>query len=488
MAFDSVTALSAALEARELSAVDATRAAFARIAETGERTGAWLALDEDGALAAAARVDDKRAAGQPLGPLAGVPVGVKDMICTRGVATTAASRILKGFVPPYDATVVAKLRAADAVILGKLNQDEFAMGSSNENSAFGPARNPWDLAKVPGGSSGGSAAAVAAGDCLLTLGTDTGGSIRQPASFCGVVGVKPTYGRVSRYGVVAFASSLDQVGPLARSAEDAALLLEVLSGHDPLDSTSIPREVPSYRRQLAGGVRGLRVGIPREYFPDGGVDADVKDRVQAAIDELESLGAELVDISLPHTEYAVATYYVLATAEAASNLARYDGVRYGHRAADPRDLEDLYSRSRAEGFGPEVKRRILLGTYVLSSGYYDAYYLKAQRVRTLIKRDFERAFEACDLICAPASPTTAIGLGDKADDPLQMYLMDIFTIPASLAGLPCASIPAGRDSAGLPVGLQIIAPPLEEGRLLRAAHTFQQATGWHLERPAGFGG
>ncbi len=481
----SATAMLAAQAAGETTATDLTRAALASIGAVDGDLNAWVRTCDTEALAQAAEVDRRRAAGDPVGALAGVPVGVKEMICTRGVETTAASRILAGFVPPYDATVVARLREADAVILGKLNQDEFAMGSSNERSAYGPTKNPWDTSRVPGGSSGGSAAAVAARTCPLSLGTDTGGSIRQPASFCGVVGVKPTYGRVSRYGVIAFASSLDQVGPLAQNVEDAALALEVLAGHDPLDSTSIPAPVPRFRDALTGDVRGLRVGVPDEYFAgEGGVDAAVRDAIEAAISQLEALGCEVVRLSLPHTRYAVATYYLLATAEASSNLARYDGLRYGHRTSEPvTSVAELYARSRAEGFGDEVKRRIVLGTYALSSGYYDAYYLKAQKVRTLIARDFEAAFAGCDVIAAPTSPITACQIGERVDDPLQMYLMDVFTIPASLAGLPCLSLPCGHDAAGLPIGLQLIGPPLEEARILRAAHAYEQSTGHHQRRP-----
>ena len=480
-----VTGLLAAQAAGDTTAVALTRAALASIREVDDQLNAWVRTCDDQALGEAEDVDRRRAAGDPLGPLAGVPVGVKEMICTRGLETTAASRILAGFVPPYDATVVRRLRDADAVILGKLNQDEFAMGSSNERSAYGPTRNPWDTTRVPGGSSGGSAAAVAARTCAVSLGTDTGGSIRQPASFCGVVGLKPTYGRVSRFGVIAFASSLDQVGPLAATVEDAALALEVLAGHDPLDSTSIPTPVPRFRDALTRDVRGLRVGVPEEYFAgEGGLAPAVGDAIQAAIAQLESLGGEVVPLSLPHTRYAVATYYLLATAEASSNLARYDGIRYGHRTSEPvADVAELYAKSRAEGFGDEVKRRIVLGTYALSSGYYDAYYLKAQKVRTLIKRDFEGAFARCDVIAAPTSPITACRVGERIDDPLQMYLMDVFTIPASLAGLPCLSVPCGADAGGLPIGLQLIGPPLEEARLLRAAHAFEQSTEHHLRRP-----
>ena len=479
-----VSELRGALESGALSAVELTERTLAAIAATDGQVGAWLRTADEEALAQASRVDDRRARGESLGPLAGIPVGIKDMICTRGLTTTAASRLLEGFVPPYDATVIARLRAADAILIGKLNQDEFAMGSSNENSAFGVVKNPWDLDRVPGGSSGGSAAAIAAGQVPLTLGTDTGGPIRQPSSFCGVVGFKPTYGRVSRYGVVAFASSLDQVGPMAANVRDATELLEVLSGHDPLDSTSIPEGALALTPELDRGIDGLRVGVPEEYFGEG-LDPEVEALIRGGLAGLEAQGAQLIPIHLPHTSYAVATYYVIATAEASSNLSRYDGVRYTHRTERVDDLRSLYERSRAEGFGPEVKRRIILGTYALSSGYYDAYYLKAQKVRTLIVRDFERAFEGCDVIAAPVAPTTAFPLGARTADPLQMYLQDILTIPASLAGLPCGSIPCGLDSSGLPVGMQIIAPPLGEASLVRAAAAVERHCGLANQRPNG---
>ena len=482
--YSPVTELRGALERGELSAVTLTERTLATIARTDDAIGAWLRTADDLALTAAAEIDARRARGETLGPLAGIPVGIKDMICTQGVPTTAASKMLASFVPPYDATVITRLRAADAVPIGKLNQDEFAMGSSNENSAFGAVRNPWDHTRVPGGSSGGSAAAIAAGQVPLSLGTDTGGSIRQPASFCGVVGFKPTYGRVSRYGVVAFASSLDQVGPMAANVEDATALLQVLCGHDPLDSTSIPDPTPSLSPELDRAITGLRVGVPDEYFGQG-LDPEVESTVRAGLAGLESQGAVLVPITLPHTSYAVATYYVIATAEASSNLSRYDGVRYTHRTDRVEDLQSLYERSRAEGFGPEVKRRIILGTYALSSGYYDAYYLKAQRVRTLIIEDFKRAFQACDVIAAPVAPTTAFVLGERTSDPLQMYLQDILTIPASLAGLPCGSVPCGFDSKSLPVGMQIIAPALGEAALVRASAAVERHCGFSDHRPSG---
>ncbi len=478
--------LRAALMDGELTSVDLTQACLDRIAATDAQLGAWLALDAERALERAHAIDHRRARGEPVGPLAGLPVGVKDLICTQGLATTAGSRMLQGFVPPYSATVVTRLEAADGVVLGKLNQDEFGMGSSGEASGFGPTRNPWDPTRVPGGSSSGSAAAVAAEQCPLALGTDTGGSVRQPASFCGVVGLKPTYGRVSRYGVVAYASSLDQVGPVARTTRDAALLLQAIAGHDPLDGTSLPQPAPDLLSALAAAapdLRGVRVGVPDEYFAEG-LQPGIEATVRQALAQLETLGAQLVSVSLPHTRFAIATYYLIATAEASSNLARYDGVRYGHRTgAAVADLDELYARSRAEGFGAEVKRRILLGTYALSSGYYDAYYLRAQKVRTLIRRDFEAAFAQCDVLATPTSPVTAWRLGERVTDPLQMYLMDAFTVPASLAGLPCLSLPCGRDQAGLPIGMQLIGPALGEARLVAVAHAYERATSWHLDRP-----
>jgi aspartyl-tRNA(Asn)/glutamyl-tRNA(Gln) amidotransferase subunit A len=483
LAWQSVSELKAQLDAGDLTSVALTERMLSRIAQQDGAIGAFLALNEDGALAQAGQIDRRRKAGEKLGPLAGIPIGIKDMICTKGLATTAASKILDGFVPPYDATVVERLRQADAIILGKLNQDEFAMGSSNENSAFKPCRNPWNHEHVPGGSSGGSAAAVASGLCPISLGTDTGGSIRQPASFCGVVGIKPTYGRVSRYGVVAFASSLDQVGPLGRSVDDVASVLEVIAGHDPRDSSSIPEPMPSLTGQLRGDIAGVKVGVPQEYFVEA-VDTQVQHAVRESLSVLEAQGAELVPITLPHTEYAVATYYILATAEASSNLARYDGVRYGHRTEAPcGHISELYSKSRAEGFGPEVIRRIMLGSFVLSAGFYDAYYLKAQKVRTLIRRDFQQAFTQCDVIAAPTSPVTAFKSGEHVEDPLKMYLMDILTIPASLAGLPCLSQPCGFDDRKLPIGWQLMGPPLEEARILNVAKAYENQTAWHKSRP-----
>ena len=466
---------------RELSAVELTRDALGRIAEIDQQVGAFLTLNEVDAVAAAEAIDRRVAAGQDPGLLAGVPVGVKDIICTAGLRTTAASRILEHFVPSYDATVTARLRAAGAVIVGKLNCDEFAMGSSTENSGLGTTRNPWDLARVPGGSSGGSAVAVAARECHASLGTDTGGSVRLPAAFCGVAGMKPTYGRVSRYGVIAYASSLDQVGPLARDITDLAVVLEAIAGHDPADSTSSPRAVPSYVAALDGKVQGLRLGLPREYFVEG-MQPEVEAGVRAAVDQLERLGATIEPVSLPHTEYAIATYYLIATAEASSNLARYDGIRYGLRAGE-RGLAEMYQATRAAGFGAEVKRRIMLGTYALSAGYYDAYYLKAQQVRTLIRMDFQKAFETCDALVTPVAPTTAFRLGEKTADPLTMYLSDIFTISVNLAGLPALALPCGFDRAGLPIGLQVIGRPFDEETVLRVGHAYEQSTEWHRRRP-----
>jgi aspartyl-tRNA(Asn)/glutamyl-tRNA(Gln) amidotransferase subunit A len=426
----------------------------------------------DQALEQAAAADRRLAAPQAP-PLCGIPLAIKDIYATRGVRTTCASRILENFVPPFDATVIARLREQGAVFLGKTNMDEFAMGSSTENSAFGPTRNPYDLQRVAGGSSGGSAAAVAADQCLAALGTDTGGSIREPASFCGVVGIKPTYSRVSRFGVIAYASSLDQVGPFTKTVRDAAIMLEALAGVDPADSTCSARPVPNYEAALSADVRGLRVGVPREFFVEG-MQPEVEHAVRAAIAQYQAMGAQIVDISLPHTQYAVATYYLIATAEASANLARYDGIKYGLRA-EAGNLLDLYNRTRATGFGAEVKRRIMLGTFALSAGYYDAYYLKAQKVRTLIRQDFERAFERCDVIATPTAPTTAFRLGEKLSDPLQMYLSDIFTISVNLAGLPAMALPCGYDSHSMPIGLQLIGPAFGEEALLRAGDAYETA-------------
>lgn len=458
-----------------VSAVELTRAYLDRAETLNERLSCFLTLDHEGALAAASSVDRARAAGETLGPLAGVPVAVKDNLCTRGVRTTCASKILGDYVPPYDAHVVEALRSSGAVILGKTNLDEFAMGSSNENSAFGSVANPWALDRAPGGSSGGSACATAAGLATLALGSDTGGSVRQPAAFCGITAIKPTYGRVSRYGLVAFASSLDQVGPMARSVREAAALLEVIAGHDARDATSANREVGSYLDACDGDVAGLRVGVVRDLL-DGLHDEDVRSAVQAALTALEDRGATLVDVSLPHAEHAVSVYYLIATAEASSNLARFDGIRYGLRVPGD-NLVETYTKTRAQGFGPEVRRRIMLGTYALSAGYYDAFYLKAQRVRTLIRRDFDTAFEHCDVVCTPTTPTPAFSLGEKTDDPLQMYLADIFTLPPSLAGLPAVSTPCGLSGLGLPIGIQLVAPPFEERRLCTAAQGVEDICG-----------
>jgi len=446
---------------------------------------AFLWLDPERALAAAGAWDARIARGGELPPLAGLPVAVKDIICTTEFPTTCGSRILEGWVPPYDATVVDRLRAAGAIILGKTNLDEFAMGSSTENSAYGPTRNPWDPSRVPGGSSGGSAAAVAAALAPLALGTDTGGSIRQPAGFCGIVGLKPTYGRVSRYGLVAFASSLDQIGPMARTVEDAALLLQVLAGRDPRDATSADLPVPDYRQALTGEARGLRIGIATEAFGEG-LQPEVRDAVLAASEVLRAQGAVISEVSLPTIAYALPTYYLIATSEASTNLARYDGVQYGLRVPSE-DLYAMYTRTRRQGFGPEVKRRIMLGTYALSAGYYEGFFLKAQRVRTLVRRDFLAAFERVDLVLMPTSPTVAFRLGEKVEDPLQMYLADVYTIPVNLAGLPGISIPCGF-AQGLPIGLQLVGRPFDEPAVLRAAHAYEQATAWHRRRPPVDGG
>ena len=415
-------------------------------------------------------------------PLLGIPVAIKDNMCTEGIATTCASKILANFVPPYDATVVGKLKQAGAVLCGKPNMDEFAMGSSTENSGYFTTRNPWDLTRIPGGSSGGSAAAVAADECIGSLGSDTGGSIRQPAACCGVVGLKPTYGRVSRFGLVAFASSLDQIGPITKDVTDAALLMNVIGGHDSRDSTSANIAMPDLTKALKKDMKGLTVGLPKEYFIEG-MDPEVDHAVREAVKILEGLGAKVTEVSLPHTKYAVATYYILATSEASSNLARYDGVKYGYRAAGPKDLLDMYMRSRDEGFGPEVKRRIMLGTYALSAGYYDAYYKKGQQVRTLIKRDFDEAFKKVDVIATPTAPTAAFKIGEKSADPLQMYLSDIFTISVNLAGIPGISIPCGFTSSNLPIGLQILGRHFDEESVLHAAYAYEQATEWHLRKP-----
>jgi aspartyl-tRNA(Asn)/glutamyl-tRNA(Gln) amidotransferase subunit A len=461
---------------------EAARDYLARIEALDPKVRAYMTVTRETALAQAAEADARFKARAPLGPLDGVPIALKDVLCTRGIRTTCGSKILEHFVPPYDATVVRRLRGAGTVLLGKLNMDEFAMGSSTENSAFFTTRNPWDLGRVPGGSSGGSAAVVTADLAAATFGTDTGGSIRQPAAFCGNVGLKPTYGRVSRYGLVAFASSLDQIGPFTKTVADAALVLQAIAGHDPMDSTAAQVPVPDYRAGLGAGVGGLRVGIPREYFIDG-MDPEVERAVRAAVDVLRGLGAKTEEGSLPHTEYGLAAYYLIGPAEASSNLARYDGVRYGLRVPGARDLVEMESRTRAAGFGREVKRRIMLGTYALSAGYYDAYYGQALRVRTLVAGDFKRAFERVDAIVAPTTPGVAFKIGEK-EDPLQMYLNDVFTIPVSLAGLPGVSIPAGFTLSGLPIGLQVIGKAYDEPTVLRVAHAYEQATDWHKRKPA----
>lgn len=505
------------IQSGEVTAEEVAREVLCLIAEKDPAINAYLAVDREAVIEDARDVDRRIAAGETTGLLAGVPIAIKDAICTKGLETTCASRILEGFVPPYDATVIARLRAADAVIVGKTNMDQFGMGSSNENSGFGISRNPLDTSRVPGGSSGGSAAALAAGTAVLALGEDTGGSIRQPAAFCGVVGLKPTYGRVSRYGIIAYGSSFDQVGPMARNVEDSARLLGVIAGHDPMDTTSASEAVPDYTANLKQGIEGVRIGVPEEYLAEG-LDPSVKESVSRAIERMESLGARVESVHLPHTEYAVAAYYILVTAEASSNLARYDGVKYGYRGEDggapaaegtaggsggaspagadggavptadsgtgagapaqaPEDrLDAMYGSTRSGGFGLEVKRRIMLGTYVLSAGYYDAYYDKAQRVRTLIKGDFDQAFEKVDLLLAPTTPTTAFRIGEKIDDPLQMYLSDVYTVPINLAGVPAISLPCGTDPDGMPIGLQIVGPHFGEERILRAAYAFEEAT------------
>jgi aspartyl-tRNA(Asn)/glutamyl-tRNA(Gln) amidotransferase subunit A len=473
--------LTAAYRSGEATPTAVAEAYLARIAKLDREVGAYLTVTRDQALAAAGAADARYRAGAPRSPLDGVPLALKDVLCARGAPTTCGSKILADFVPPYDATVVERLRAAGAVFLGKANMDEFAMGSSTEHSAFKPTRNPWDPARVPGGSSGGSAAAVAADLAAGAFGTDTGGSVRQPAAFCGVVGLKPTYGRVSRYGLVAFASSLDQIGPFAKDARDTALLLGTIAGHDPRDATSVNVPVPDYAAALDGRVAGLRVGIPREYFAEG-LDAEVGRVVRDAIEVLRDLGIVTEAVSLPTTDYGIAVYYVIAPAEASSNLARYDGVKYGLRVPGAKDLHTMSSRTRAAGFGAEVKRRIMLGTYALSSGYYEAYYGRAQKVRTLVRRDFEAAFRRVDLLVAPTTPSVAFKHGEKAD-PLAMYLNDVFTVPTSLAGLPAVSIRCGFSSAGLPVGLQLIGRAFDEATLLRVAHAYERSTAWLARRP-----
>jgi aspartyl-tRNA(Asn)/glutamyl-tRNA(Gln) amidotransferase subunit A len=509
----SLTALSASdllakLNASEVTSEEVSRAFLGRIAAHDEQIGAFLHVDAEAVLQQASAIDERRRSGESIGALGGLPVAIKDLLTTEGEVTTCGSRILENFRPPYSATVVEKIRAADGVILGKTNMDEFAMGGSTENSAYLLTRNPWDKSRIPGGSSGGAAASVAAGMVPLSVGSDTGGSIRAPAGWCGVTGLKPTYGRVSRYGLVAFASSLDQIGPLAQTAQDTALLLEVLAGHDPKDSTSLDCPVPRYSESVKQPLEGLRLGIVPEHFGDG-LDGDVEKAIREAVAVYESQGAEIREVSLAHSKYAVATYYIIAPCEASSNLTRYDGVHYGYRTdvkqvvadleAERRELEEagdlaaaenldnalvrMYRKSRSEGFGPEVKRRIMLGTYALSAGYYDAYYLKALKVRRLIRQDFDKAFEEVDLIAGPVTPTAAYSIGDKVDDPLAMYLCDLYTASTNLAGIAGISIPCGQSSEGLPIGLHLQAPPFEEERLLRGAAMFQDATDWHAKRP-----
>jgi aspartyl-tRNA(Asn)/glutamyl-tRNA(Gln) amidotransferase subunit A len=496
--------LAAQLRAREVSSREITQAVYDRIDAADEAVHAYVALTRDLAFEQADEVDRALAAGEDLPPLAGIPIALKDILCTKGIATTCCSRILENFVPPYDATVIEKVRAARMAWIGKTNMDEFAMGSSTENSAFGPTRNPWDLDRVPGGSSGGSAAAVAADEAVVAIGTDTGGSIRQPAALCGVVGMKPTYGRVSRYGLIAFASSLDQVGPITKDVTDAALLLDAIAGHDPLDSTSAPVEAPGFAAGLTGDVKGMRLGLVREFMEYEGVpvSAEVGEAVRRAVAALESLGASVEETSLPNLKYNIPVYYLIAPAECSSNLARYDGVAYGFRTDQPADdIVAMYRKTRDHGFGPEVKRRIMLGTYALSAGYYDAFYLKALQVRTLIKRDFDAAFETYDALIGPTSPSVAFRLGERTADPIEMYLSDVCTIPVNLAGLPGISLPCGagegprpaeaparRGEGGLPIGLQIVGKPFDEMTVLRAAHAFEQAAGFRRRAlPAGGG-
>ena len=465
----------------ETTAEEVTSSLLERIRKLEPKVAAYISLSEETAMEQA-RSWDQRGYQDTTALIAGVPIAIKDVLCTKGIRTTCGSKILANFVPPFDATVARKIKRAGGIVLGKTNMDEFAMGSSCENSAFGSTHNPWDLNHIPGGSSGGSAAAVAADESIAAIGSDTGGSIRQPAAHCGVVGLKPTYGRVSRFGLVAFASSLDQIGPITKDVRDAALLLNVIAGYDHRDSTSVPMEVPDYEQSLVEGLEGITVGIPREYFIEG-LDPDVERAVREAVGVLETLGAKAIEVSLPHTQYGVAAYYIIAPAEASSNLARYDGVKYGLRSRERKTLMEMYRKSRSEGFGAEVKRRIMLGTYALSAGYYDAYYKKASQVRTLIRDDFIQVFKKCDVLATPVAPTAAFGLGEKVDDPLQMYLSDVFTLPASLAGIPGLSIPCGFTSQGLPIGLQILAPHFQEGLALQVSYNFERNTSFHQKRP-----
>ena len=469
------------LSTREVTSREATESVIGRIEAVDQKVNAYITVTRDLAMEQARQADERFRKGE-FGPLTGIPLAVKDILCIRGVKTTCGSRILGNFIAPYDATVINNLRKQGAVFVGRTNMDEFAMGSSTETSYFGPTRNPWNTERIPGGSSGGSAAAVAADECIGALGTDTGGSIRQPAACCGRVGLKPTYGRVSRYGLIAFASSLDQAGPMTKDVRDAAIVMNEICGYDQLDSTSVDIGVPDYTRVLGREVAGMSVGIPKEYFGEG-VDKEVEQAVREAIKVLTGLQMEIKEVSLPHTDYAVAVYYLIAPAEASSNLARYDGVKYGYRTPEDTGLLDMYKRSRSEGFGTEVKRRIMLGTYALSAGYYDAYYKKASQVRTLIRRDFEEAFKLCDVIVTPTYPTSAFKIGEKIDDPLTMYLSDIFTIPANLAGIPGISIPCGFTGEGLPIGLQILSDSFQEEKLLQIASAYEQHTSWHLQKP-----
>lgn len=471
------------LKQREISSLELTKSVLKRITEIENKIRACISVREDVAFGQAIEADEYLKTASKAKPLTGIPVLIKDVICTKGIRTTCGSKMLENFVPPYDATVVKKLRAEKAVIIGKTNMDEFAMGSSTEHSAFFPTRNPWDLDRVPGGSSGGSAAAVAADEAIYALGSDTGGSIRQPAGFCNIVGLKPTYGRVSRFGLVAFASSLDQIGPMTKDVTDCALVLNVIAGHDPRDSTSVPYPVPDYASQLNSGVKGLKIGIPKEYFVPG-MQKEVRTVLEAAITKLHELGAEIDwEVSLPHTKYALAAYYILAPSEASANLARYDGVKYGFSVQNASNVIEAIEKTRELGFGPEVKRRIMLGTYALSAGYYEAYYLKAQKVRTLIKREFEKVFEKYDALVTPTSPTLPFKLGEKLEDPMQMYLSDVCTLPINIAGIPAISIPAGF-AHGLPIGMQIIGKPFAEDILLRIAFAYEQATDWHKRKPS----
>jgi len=479
----SICELHQQLITKDRSAVEIAQDYLARMERLEPQLHAFLQVTRDRALEQAQRVDAQIAAGEDIGLLAGIPIGIKDNLCTLGIRTTCGSKILANFIPPYESTVTSRLAEAGAVMVGKTNLDEFAMGSSTENSAYQLTANPWDTMRVPGGSSGGSAAAVAADECPIALGSDTGGSIRQPASFCGVVGLKPTYGLVSRYGLVAYASSLDQIGPFGRSVEDTAILLQAIAGHDPKDSTSLNVPIPDYTQSLTTSLKGKKIGVIRETFGEG-LDSIVGDAVQAALQTLEKLGATVQEISCPRFRYGLPTYYIIAPSEASANLARYDGVKYGYRTADAENLLEMYMKTRAEGFGAEVKRRIMIGTYALSAGYYDAYYLKAQKVRTLIKQDFEHAFEQVDVLVCPTAPTTAFKAGEKTDNPLSMYLSDLMTIPVNLAGLPGMSLPCGFDAQGLPIGLQIIANVLREDQIFAVASAYEQATEWHLRTPA----